>query len=320
NIPNLTRLGIVQASKKSRGSFPLGTNCTQNVIASYGFASEISSGKDTSSGHWELAGVPVLSEWYYFKEKENSFPVFLIEKILKNVQISGFLGNCHSSGTDIIYNLGLKHIQTYKPIIYTSSDSVFQVACHEKYFGLSKLYNICNIIRSILDKYQYNVARVIARPFIGDTKLNFRRTGNRRDFSIKPFDTTVMEKLISEKNGNVIAIGKVSDIYAGIGISKEIKAVGLKELCNVTIQEIKNSSKNTIIFTNFVDFDSNWGHRRDVSGYAEGLEFFDSRLFDIINLVQEEDLLIITADHGCDPTWKGTDHTREHIPILIYSP
>ncbi|MDE5285485.1 MAG: phosphopentomutase, partial [Buchnera aphidicola] len=173
---------------------------------------------------------------------------------------------------------------------------------------------------SILDKYQYNVARVIARPFIGDTKLNFRRTGNRRDFSIKPFDTTVMEKLISEKNGNVIAIGKVSDIYAGIGISKEIKAVGLKELCNVTIQEIKNSSKNTIIFTNFVDFDSNWGHRRDVSGYAEGLEFFDSRLFDIINLVQEEDLLIITADHGCDPTWKGTDHTREHIPILIYSP
>lgn len=319
-IPNLVRMGIIQAAKKSTGKYPLGFSNNSNIIASYAFASEISSGKDTTSGHWEIAGVPVLDDWYYFKEKYNSFPDILLKKIMTKFQLPGFIGNCHASGTDIIYELGEKHIQTKKPILYTSSDSVLQVACHEICFGLSNLYKLCETIRVILDNCKYKVARVIARPFIGNNKLNFQRTGNRRDFSIKPFSTTVIKKLIDEKQGQVIGIGKVSDIYGGIGISKKIESTGLKNLCNSTINEIKSSKNNTIVFTNLVDFDSNWGHRRDVSGYAKGLEFFDYKLSEIISLVAEKDLLILTADHGCDPTWKGTDHTRENIPILIYSP
>ncbi|CAL4326593.1 phosphopentomutase [Buchnera aphidicola] len=319
NIPNLVKLGLIEAAKKSTGKFPLGFSKNTKIIASYGFASEISSGKDTTSGHWEIAGVPVLDDWYYFKKKYDSFPDLILKEVIKKSKLSGFIGNCHASGTDIINNLGEEHIKTRKPIIYTSTDSVFQVACHENFFNLSDLYKLCESIRFILDKHQYKVARVIARPFIGNA-LNFQRTANRRDFSVKPFSTTVMEKLIDEKKGEVIAIGKTSDIFAGVGISKKIKANGLNELCNSTIREIKSSKNNTLIFTNLVDFDSNWGHRRDVSGYAKGLEFFDSRLSEIISLVKENDLLILTSDHGCDPTWKGTDHTRENIPILIYAP
>ncbi|QCI17916.1 phosphopentomutase [Buchnera aphidicola (Acyrthosiphon lactucae)] len=319
-IPNLVKLGIINAYKESTGKYPLGFDNSSNIIASYGFASEISSGKDTTSGHWEIAGVPVLDDWFYFKEKKNSFPKNLLEEIINISKLTGFIGNCHASGTDVIKNLGEEHIKTSKPIIYTSSDSVFQIACHEDFFGLSSLYELCKTVRFILDKYKYKVARVIARPFIGNKKSNFQRTGNRRDFSIKPFSTTVIQKLIDEKKGQVIAIGKVSDIYSGVGISKKIKSTGLDELCNTTINEMKVAINNTIVFTNLVDFDSNWGHRRDVSGYAKGLEFFDSRLSEMINLVKKDDLLILTADHGCDPTWKGTDHTRENVPILIYSP
>ncbi|QCI25724.1 phosphopentomutase [Buchnera aphidicola (Sitobion avenae)] len=319
-IPNLVKLGIINAYKESTGKYPLGFNYSSNIISSYGVASEISSGKDTTSGHWEIAGVPVLDDWFYFKEKQNSFPGFLLEKIIKKLALTGFIGNCHASGTDIINNLGEEHIQTKKPIIYTSSDSVFQIACHEFFFGLSNLYKLCETVRVILDEYKYKVARVIARPFIGNSSSNFQRTGNRRDFSIKPFSTTVIKKLIDEKQGQVVAIGKVSDIYGGVGISKKIQSTGLNELCNATIKEMKEAGNNTIVFTNLVDFDSNWGHRRDVSGYAKGLEFFDCKLSEMINLVKKNDLLILTADHGCDPTWKGTDHTRENIPILIYSP
>ncbi|CAL4325513.1 phosphopentomutase [Buchnera aphidicola] len=319
-LPNLSKLGLIESFKQSTGQLPLGINHPQNIIASYGYASEISSGKDTTSGHWEIAGVPVLSEWLYFQKKNNSFPSKFLKEIQIKLQLPGFLGNCHASGTDILIDYGEKHIQTRKPIIYTSSDSVFQVACHEDIFGLSNLYHLCDVIRARLNEYNYNIARVIARPFIGDTKLSFQRTGNRRDLSIKPFQKTVMEKLIQEKKGQVIGIGKISDIYANVGISKSVKANGLAELCNTTINEMKLAQNNTIVCTNFVDFDSLWGHRRDVSGYAKGLEFFDSRLPDIIKNVKKDDLLIITADHGCDPTWKGTDHTREYVPILLYSP
>ncbi|QIQ41535.1 MAG: phosphopentomutase [Buchnera aphidicola (Aphis urticata)] len=322
-IPNLKKLGIVRAYKSSTGKYPLGFHEKFNeskIIASYGFASEISSGKDTTSGHWEIAGVPVLDDWYYFKKINNTFPNTLINEIINNFKLPGILGNCHASGTEIITKLGEEHIKTGKPIFYTSSDSVFQVACHENTFGLSKLYKLCQKIRHLLNANKFKIARVIARPFIGNNKLNFQRTGNRLDLSIKPPSITVMEKLIHEKQGEVVGIGKISDIYAGVGISKSIKSFGLEELCNTTINEMKLAKNNTIVFTNFVDFDSIWGHRRDVSGYAKGLEFFDNQLFNIINLVKEKDLLIITADHGCDPTWLGTDHTRENVPILIYSP
>ncbi|CAL4325885.1 phosphopentomutase [Buchnera aphidicola] len=322
-IPNLEKLGIVQSYYASTGKYPLGFSNQikeNNIIASYGFASEVSSGKDTTSGHWEIAGSPFLGDWYYFKDKNCSFPLPLTKEISIKLKLPGFLGNCHASGTEIIKNLGEEHIKTGKPIFYTSSDSVFQIACHETTFGLSKLYKICKTVRMILDQNKYKVARVIARPFVGTNKLNFQRTKNRRDFSVKPSSLTFMEKLIQEKIGKVIGIGKVSDIYSGVGISKSIKANGLTELCNVTIDQMKIAENNTIVFTNFVDFDSMWGHRRDVSGYAKGLEFFDVRLSQMLDLVKKNDLFILTADHGCDPTWKGTDHTRENIPILIYSP
>ncbi|AYN24550.1 phosphopentomutase [Buchnera aphidicola] len=321
-IPNLVKLGIVKSYQSSTGKYPLGFTQKEdaNIIASYSYASEISSGKDTTSGHWEIAGAPFLKDWYYFTEKNNSFPLSLVQKIIRKLKLPGILGNCHASGTEIIKNLGEEHVKTGKPIFYTSSDSVFQIACHETKFGLSNLYKICETVREILDRNKYTVARVIARPFIGTNKLNFNRTGNRHDISMKPPSITFMEKLIQEKKGTVIAIGKISDIYAGVGISKKIKSTGLHELCSNTIDQMKLAKNNTVVFTNFVDFDSVWGHRRDVSGYAKGLEFFDSQLSKMINLVKEQDLFIVTADHGCDPTWKGTDHTRENIPILIYSP
>ncbi|XBC38140.1 MAG: phosphopentomutase [Buchnera aphidicola (Floraphis choui)] len=320
HIPNLVSLGLVRAANKSIGKNLFGINEDSKIIGSYAYASEISSGKDTSSGHWEIAGVPVLYHWDYFSNVNDSFPKYILKKIIKKCNLSGILGNCHSSGIAILDNFGEKHIYTKKPIFYTSVDSVFQVACHENIFGLENLYALCSTIRKILDEEQINIGRVIARPFIGNKKFSFKRTGNRRDFSVKPHDITVMEKLIDEKLGQVISIGKISDIYAGQGITKQVHATGLLELFNSTLHEVKRSKNNTIIFVNFVDFDSLWGHRRDVSGYAKGLEWFDNRLPELLELVKKDDVLIITADHGCDPTWIGTDHTRENIPILVYWP
>lgn len=318
-IPNLISLGLGKIYQIISGHFPFGILNLNTIIGSYGYASEISSAKDTSSGHWEMMGVPVLFEWDYFKKNTNTFPRKILQKIIKKFKISGFLGNCHASGTDILNIFGMEHLITKKPIIYTSSDSVFQISCHETDFGLIKLYQLCKYVRKILDKYNYNITRVIARPFLGNKKNHFFRTGNRRDFSKLPPHKTVMQKFIEEKNGNVIAIGKISDIFANVGITKKIISVGLDNLINSTLHEIHFAPDNSIIFVNFVDFDSTWGHRRDVLGYAQGLEFFDIKLFNILKILKKEDLLIITADHGCDPTWKGTDHTREFIPILIYN-
>ncbi|QCI19538.1 phosphopentomutase [Buchnera aphidicola] len=321
-IPNLVQLGISKAAEKSRKKPVIGLeiNNSLDLIGSYGYAEEISSGKDTSSGHWEIAGVPVLFNWDYFLEYKNSFPENLLKKIVDKCFLHGYLGNCRSSGTDILSVLGEKHIKTKYPIFYTSADSVFQIACHEKIFGLNNLNKLGQDIRKILDEEKYNIARVITRPFLGQSKSEFYRTGNRHDFSVKPTSVTIMEKVIKEKKGNVISIGKISDIYANVGISKKIKATGIDELFNCTLTEIQECNQdNSMIFVNFVDFDSSWGHRRDVSGYAAGLELFDSRLPEILKSLKKDDLLIITSDHGCDPTWFGTDHTRENIPILIYS-
>ncbi|CAL4043647.1 Phosphopentomutase [Buchnera aphidicola (Takecallis arundicolens)] len=319
NIPNLMSLGLGKIYYKITGHFPLGIVQPINIISNYGFASEISTAKDTSSGHWEIAGVPVLFHWDYFKNKKNSFPIDILNKIILKFKLSGTLGNCQASGTEILNDFGELHIQTKKPIFYTSSDSVFQVACHEKYFGLNNLYELCHGIRVILDKYNFNITRVIARPFLGEHKLNFIRTGNRKDFSKPPHQKTILQKLIQEKDGHVIALGKISDIFANVGITQSIRAVGLTALINKTIEQIQYALHNTIVFVNFVDFDSIWGHRRDVSGYASGLEFFDRQLPNILHALHDEDILIITADHGCDPTWPGTDHTREFVPILLYN-
>ena len=248
--------------------------------------------KDTPSGHWEIAGVPVLFEWGYFSDHENSFPQELLDKLVERANLPGYLGNCHSSGTVILDQLGEEHMKTGKPIFYTSADSVFQIACHEGTFGLDKLYELCEIAR----------------------------TGNRHDLAVEPPAPTVLQKLVDEKHGQVVSVGKIADIYANCGITKKVKATGLDALFDATIKEMKEAGDNTIVFTNFVDFDSSWGHRRDVAGYAAGLELFDRRLPELMSLLRDDDILILTADHGCDPTWTGTDHTREHIPVLVYGP
>ncbi|MBE2898478.1 phosphopentomutase [Pasteurellaceae bacterium TAE3-ERU1] len=316
NLPNLTKLGLALAAKESAGSVPAGMDANSELIGGYAYAKEISSGKDTPSGHWEIAGVPVLFEWGYFKDHENSFPQELLDRIVEKSGIPGYLGNCHSSGTVILDELGEEHMKTGKPIFYTSADSVFQIACHEETYGLEKLYELCHIVREELEGY--NIGRVIARPFVGDRAGNFQRTGNRHDYSIEPPSATVLQKLVDEKGGDVVSIGKIADIYAHTGITRKIKATGIEEIFDKTVAEIKAAGDNTIVFPNFVNFDSDYGHRRNVAGYAQALEYFDSRLPEVLKLVEEGDLLIITADHGCDPTWHGTDHTREHIPVLMY--
>lgn len=318
SLPNLSRLGLVDASNEATGRYPAQMPQPDEIIGAYGYASELSSGKDTPSGHWEIAGVPVLFDWGYFSDKTNSFPLPLLDKIVERANLPGYLGNCHASGTTILDEFGEEHMRTGKPIFYTSADSVFQIACHEQTFGLEKLYELCQIAREELNIGDYNIGRVIARPFIGETKGHFQRTGNRKDLAVAPPATTVLEKLVNEKQGHVVSIGKIADIYAHIGITKKVKATGIEALFDATLSEIALAQNNTIVFTNFVDFDASYGHRRDVAGYAAALEYFDSRLPELLAKVTGDDILIITADHGCDPIWHGTDHTREYIPVLCY--
>ena len=316
-IPNLSRLGLMHAARDSRGSVPDGCSADMTPVGVYGHAQELSSGKDTSSGHWEIAGVPVLFDWHYFMTKVDSFPAAILEPFIERAGLPGVLGNCHASGTTILNELGVLHMATGKPIVYTSADSVFQIACHEETFGLERLLEISLIARELLDPY--NVGRVIARPFIGDAPDNFERTGNRRDFSVPPPAPTLLDNLV-DAGGKVVSIGKIADIYAQRGISHKVKATGLEALVDATKDAMKGAQDNTLVFTNFVDFDSTYGHRRDVDGYARALEYFDARLPELMDAMDDDDLLILTADHGCDPTWPGSDHTREYIPVLCYGP
>jgi phosphopentomutase len=258
-----------------------------------------------------------MFDWGYFPRTIPTFPKELTEAFIRETKVPGILGDKHASGTEILDELGEEHIRTGKPIVYTSADSVYQIAAHEKYFGLEKLYKICDIARKLVD--DYNIGRVIARPFIGEKKGAFSRTGNRHDISLPPPAPTLLDDM-KKTGGQVISIGKIADIFANCGITKKVKGTGIEELFNKTIEELKTAKENTIIFTNFVDFDAVYGHRRDVKGYATALEYFDSRLPELERLLKVGDMVVIAADHGCDPTWKGTDHTREHIPILFYGP
>jgi phosphopentomutase len=314
-LPNLARLGLFHASNESTGEYPQGAPDNVEVIGAYGFAEELSTGKDTPSGHWEIAGVPVLFDWGYFKSTTETFPEELLNNLIERAQLPGVLGNCHSSGTTIIAELGDEHVQTGKPIVYSSADSVFQIACHEEAFGLQRLYDLCDITRELVD--EYNIGRVIARPFVGDGPDSYVRTGNRRDLTTPPPSATLLDKL-AEAGGDVISIGKISDIYAHQGITKKVKASGNAALFDATLDVLKDAADRSIIFTNFVDFDMLYGHRRDVAGYAAALEYFDERLPQLLNLMKDDDIMVICADHGCDPTWPGSDHTREHIPVLVY--
>ena len=314
-LPNLARLGLLDASRESTGAYPEGIDNAAELIGAYGFAEEMSSGKDTPSGHWEIAGVPVLFDWGYFTGKVDTFPSSLLDELIKRADMPGVHGNCPSSGTVIIAELGDENVRSGKPIVYTSADSVFQVAAHEEAFGLQRLYDLCDIARELVD--EYNIGRVIARPFIGDSADNYVRTGNRRDLTTPPHSPTVLDKLVAA-GGDVISIGKIADIYAHQGITKKVKATGNAALFDATLEALADAPDRSIVFTNFVDFDMLYGHRRDVEGYAAALEYFDVRLPELLEAMRDDDLLVITADHGCDPTWQGTDHTREHIPVLVY--
>jgi len=315
NVPFLNQLGFGLAAQLACGDMPQGLEAPKLPLAQWGCAKEISSGKDTISGHWEIAGLPVLFDWGYFTKLQNSFPDELMAALIAEGNIDGILGNCHASGPDIIEKLGEEHIATGKPICYTSADSVFQIAAHEEHFGLDRLYDLCLVARRLMDPL--NIGRIIARPFTGETKQNFERTANRRDFAVPPIGKTLLD-LVVENGKEVYAVGKISDIYAGHGVSHKIKASGHDALMVATKQARDAAQDGDLIFTNFVDFDMLFGHRRDVAGYANALEEFDKLLKEFCDELAPEDVVVITADHGNDPTWRGNDHTREQIPIIIY--
>ncbi|TKC85934.1 phosphopentomutase [Trinickia terrae] len=314
-LPELERLGLGLASELAAGGLPAGMSAAAPLIGAFGAAREVSSGKDTPSGHWEMAGVPVRFDWGYFSDRTQSFPAELLDTLVERGRLPGYLGNCHASGTEIIAALGEEHMKSGKPIFYTSADSVFQIAAHEQAFGLERLHALCEMAREEVDRY--GICRVIARPFIGDAPASFERTSNRRDYAVPPPAPTVLEKLASA-GGEVIAIGKISDIYAGAGVTRKILASGLRPLWDATLAATRDAPDFGIVMTNFVDFDQNYGHRRNVAGYAAALEAFDAWLPEIYPLLRADDLLILSADHGCDPTWPGSDHTREHVPVLVY--
>ncbi|MGV0818573.1 phosphopentomutase [Martelella sp. AMO21009] len=316
-LPNMAALGLVEAAKLASGNYPAGMARPERFLGRYGAASEVSRGKDTPSGHWEIAGTPVMFDWGYFPEGPDCFPRELLEAIYAQAGISGSLGNCHASGTEIIKRFGQEHVWTRRPIFYTSTDSVFQIAAHEYHFGLDRLMQLCEVVRELT--YDYNIGRVIARPFTGETAETFKRTGNRRDFSIAPPEKTLLDR-VSEDGRNVLAVGKISDIFAGKGVTQLFKADGNEALVDASLKAIAQAGDGDLVFTNLVDFDMLYGHRRDVPGYAAALEAFDARIHDIAEALKPGDIVVLTADHGCDPTWRGSDHTRERVPVLVFGP
>ncbi|WP_377297750.1 phosphopentomutase [Rhizobium sp. SGZ-381] len=316
-LPNMSALGLVHVAQLASGDWPAGMAVPERVFGLHGAASEVSRGKDTPSGHWEIAGTPVMFDWGYFPADGDAFSPELVEAICQAADLPGILGNCHASGTDIIAAHGEEHIRTGRPIFYTSTDSVFQIAAHETHFGLERLIALCQIVRRLIDPL--NIGRVIARPFVGETVDTFERTGNRRDFSVLPPEPTLLDRLV-EAGRTVHAVGKIGDIFAHQGVSRILKGNGNMALMDATLAAIEEAADGDLVFTNFVDFDMLYGHRRDVAGYAAALEAFDRRLVDVHRRMKPGDLMLLTADHGCDPTWRGTDHTRERVPILTYGP
>lgn len=316
-VPNMDRLGLGAASKLSNGISAPGLDFEAEPEGFWGCAQETSNGKDTPSGHWEIAGVPVSFDWGYFPETIPTFPSELIEMLLSQSGLSGILGNKHASGTTIIEELGNEHIRTGCPIFYTSGDSVIQIAAHETHFGLQQLYDLCELTRTLANPY--NIGRVIARPFIGEDKADFKRTANRRDYSVLPPEPTLLDRL-TQTGRRVYGIGKISDIFAHQGVSKVLKGDGNDDLFDKTLDALAMAEDGDLIFANFIDFDSLYGHRRDIAGYAAALEQFDRRLPELIDVLRDDDLVILTADHGCDPSWSGTDHTRENVPVIGMGP
>ena len=312
-IPNLLRWGLGAAAVGSRkSSLPLGTHV--NVQGAYGHAVEVSSGKDTPSGHWEICGLPVPFEWGTFPQQENCFPAQLMQDLLAQGNIEGTLANKHASGTDVLVEFGEEHLRTGYPICYTSADSVFQIAAHEQSFGLERLYALCEVAKKLVDPL--NVTRVIARPFKGTSGADFERTANRKDLTAPPLGPTLLDH-IQDQQGTVVSVGKIGDIFAHKGVSYTVKAADNMGLVDQMLDQMIKV-KEGLIFVNLVDFDSKYGHRRNVAGYANALEEFDARLPEIEAKLEPQDLVLLSADHGCDPTWPGSHHTREHVPVVFY--
>ena len=311
-IPNLIRWGLGEAAIASRKeALPIDR---VDPEGSFGYAKEVSAGKDTPSGHWEICGLPVPFEWGVFPKTENCFPETLINALVQEGEILGTLANKHASGTKVIEEFGEEHIHSGLPICYTSADSVFQIAAHEEHFGLERLYKLCEVAKRLVDPL--NITRVIARPFTGNTKDGFIRTSNRKDITTPPNDVTLLDHII-DGNGKVVSVGKIGDIFSNQGVSYTVKAPNNMGLVDQLLSEMQKIDEG-LIFVYLVDFDTNFGHRRDVPGYALALEEFDKRIPEIESSLQDKDLVLITADHGCDPTWPGSDHTREHVPVVFY--
>lgn len=307
NLPNMKKIGLyniegIGIEEKE-----------ETTIGAYGKAQEQSVGKNSPVGHWEISGYITNPG---FTTYPNAFPKEMIEEFLEKANLKGVLCNEVGSGTEILKRFGEEHIKTGYPIIYTSVDSVFQIATHEEIVSVERLYEICNIAREMLDKKEYNVGTVIARPFVGTCADNFTRTYNRKDFEANTFGRNMLD-IISENGKDVISIGKIEDLFSGRGITKAIHTKGNEDGIEKTIEEIKKNTQG-LIFTNLVDFDMLYGHRNNIEGYARALEYFDSKLPEIISNMKETDVLIITADHGNDPSTPSTDHSREYIPILVY--
>ena len=309
-LSNLDRLGLGAALKLASGMEAPGLGAAPE--GRWGAATEVSQGKDTPSGHWELAGLPVPWAWHYFPDETPAFPADLTEEVARLAGTDGILGNCHASGTAIIERLGAEHCESGWPICYTSADSVFQIAAHEETFGLDRLLKLCEDIAPRL--HEMKVGRVIARPFTGEPGA-FQRTANRRDYAIMP-PKPVLTNWVQNAEGRVYAVGKIGDIFTMQGIDELRKGPDAKlmEHLHDLVEEAEDGS---LTFANFVEFDSLYGHRRDVSGYARALEWFDTEIGKVIAALREGDMLIVTADHGNDPTWAGSDHTRERVPVLV---
>ena len=305
NVPNLEKLGLFSIDGTSI------YDSSVTPIGAYGKAAELSNGKDTTTGHWEMVGIETKKA---FPTYPDGFPDDVMKEFLDKTGLSGYLGNCVASGTTIINELGDEHVRTGYPIIYTSADSVFQIAAHEDVIPVPRLYEICEIAREIL-RGEHEVARVIARPFIKEGD-KYARTSNRHDYSIKPTEENLL--CYMDKAGyRVTGVGKIGDIFCGVGIGDSVHTKSNIDGMEKTL-DFMDTQHDGLIFTNLVEFDSTWGHRRDVEGYAGGLEAFDQELSKVLAKMHDDDLLIINADHGCDPTFKGTDHTREYIPVLMY--
>ncbi|MCB1388896.1 MAG: phosphopentomutase [Rhodobacteraceae bacterium] len=311
HLPNLAALGLFDALALSEGREP---GAPGGAI--WGVAREASPGKDTTTGHWEIACAPPTRDFGLFPDATPAFPPALTEALIELGNLPGLLGDCHASGTEIIDRLGAEHVATGKPIVYTSADSVLQIAAHEEAFGLERLYALCRTARVIADRWQ--VGRVIARPFTGVPGA-FRRTPNRRDFAMPPFTPTLLDDL-SAQGRAVVAIGKVADIFAGRGVTQSRKAHGVTGTFEATMAAWHELTDGGLVFSNIVEFDSEFGHRRDPAGYADAMRELDALLPRLVASARPGDLIVLTADHGNDPTWPGSDHTREQVPVLAIAP